>query len=830
MAQGFTFAEAFQPPAPSDEPGGFSFADALGQQPTPEVEPAAPGTFVSPGGAAFVPPKGIKRKAQEPAPAVEPVAPKAEPKPYRSRQEALDDAVNLLEEGYDQAKVVEAFKGLGLTFDEITRHGKKRNSEYFRQQKIEPSQAPAGPAQPTGEIRAFEPTALETVANTFKRANASFGDMATGFLFSTGAFDPDQAAGLIRRNARARAAAAPSEDVQRGMMEIGSSETFGDAATAMLKNPKATFNMLVDSLLITAPTLAATLALAPAGAAVRAGTTFAGSGGMEYTSVMTDVLQDKGIDLTDAAKVAKALSDPKIIQEMKDKGAKRGLIVGAFDALSMGLAGRFMRPANELIAAGKLSGSAAKKATVAAWSKELGVQAGAGAGGEFLAQQATGEFKPAEVLLEGLAEGISAPIDVYGSLREARDLETAARQAEAARTGEPTVPSKIAPERVEPTGGFDFEAAQTPPGERPEPAGFGFEEVQAAAPAAPQRVVRPEEVAEEAIPGMPTIEMLEEPAAEPTVTPVTVAEPSLAEQSLAKAEEPAAQQAEISAPTPAAAALPDTPAAAPVVETKLPDPPPANLEVQGLPIQEVPLTELKLSKDVPQFKIGASDKGVVEPLGGKFERTGVAPIQVWRRTDGTLEVISGRHRFDLAQRSGEQTIPAQIHDEAQGFGKVQAAILDAELNIRDGQGKVKDYVNYFKESGIDREDADARGLLARATGKRSFTIANEGSDELVAAVRGDQIPDEAAYYIALNAPGDSRLQGVGIKAIQEGKSANTATNMMQAVKALAGEQDTTTDMFGFDDSAIKEAEAMAKIASQKQREIQTRLNAISGAA
>jgi hypothetical protein len=283
-------------------------------------------------------------------------------------------------------------------------------------------------------------------------------------------------------------------------------------------------------------------------------------------------------------------------------------------------------------------------------------------------------------------------------------------------------------------------------------------------------------------------------------------------------------------PTPAAAALPETPTVPPATKPKTFEPPPPNLEPKGLALVEVPLDQLSLSKDVPQFKIGASAKGVVEPLGGKFERTGVAPIQVWRRLDGSLEVISGRHRFDLAQRSGETTIPAQIHDEAKGFTRDHAAVLDAELNIRDGQGKAKDYVNYFKESGIDRQTAESRGLLARATGKRSFTIATQGSDELITAVRSDQIGDEAAYYVALNAPKDSRLQAVGINAINDGKSMNTAINMMQAVKALAGEQDTTTDMFGFDDSAMREAEEMAKIAARKQREIQTRLSAISGAA
>ena len=271
------------------------------------------------------------------------------------------------------------------------------------------------------------------------------------------------------------------------------------------------------------------------------------------------------------------------------------------------------------------------------------------------------------------------------------------------------------------------------------------------------------------------------------------------------------------------------PTAKPEAPVKAEEPPPVQNLTGGLPIQEIPIQDLKISEEVPQFKIGATKEGVVEPLGGKFERTGVAPIQVWKRTDGSLEVISGRHRFDLAKRSKEQTIPAQIHDEAQGFTKDKAAILDAELNIRDGQGKVKDYVGYFKGSGISKDEADARGLLARPIGKRSYTIADSGSEELITAHRADAVGDEAAYLISLNAPGDASLQAVGIKAIQEGKSISSAVNLMQAVKTLAGERQTTTDMFGFDESAMKEAEEMAKIAARKQREIQQRLSVMTGA-
>lgn len=300
-------------------------------------------------------------------------------------------------------------------------------------------------------------------------------------------------------------------------------------------------------------------------------------------------------------------------------------------------------------------------------------------------------------------------------------------------------------------------------------------------------------------------------------------------------ETPSAKPAPLSLPsveppvTPSAAIAPVEPIVSQEPSADL-EPPKENFEVKGMETVEVPVQSLSLSKDVPQFKIGASAKGIVEPLGGKFERTGVAPIQVWRRLDGSLEIISGRHRFDLAQRSGESTIPAQIHDESKGFTKDHAAILDAELNIRDGQGKVKDYVNYFRESGIDKETAESRGLLARPMGKRAYTVATQGSDELIAAVRSDQIGDEPAYYIALNAPNDSRLQAVGINAINQNKSMGTAVNMMQAVKALASENNVNLDMFGYDDSAIQEAEEMAKIASQKQKELQTRLSAITGAA
>ncbi len=253
--------------------------------------------------------------------------------------------------------------------------------------------------------------------------------------------------------------------------------------------------------------------------------------------------------------------------------------------------------------------------------------------------------------------------------------------------------------------------------------------------------------------------------------------------------------------------------------------------VGGMPVIEAPVKDITLSRDVPQFKSDANEAGVVEPLGGKFERTGVAPIQLWRRLDGRLEVISGRHRLDLARRSGERTIPAQVHDEAAGFDVRKASALDAELNIRDGQGKVRDYVDYFQATGITRAEADGRGLLARAIGRRAFGIASDGSADLVAAHRAGGLGDEAAAPLAAAAPGDGALQAVGIKAVQSGQSIAQAANTMRAVALMRAERgESSGDLFGFDDAAMRDAEQMARIATAEQRSLGERINAITGAA
>ena len=258
--------------------------------------------------------------------------------------------------------------------------------------------------------------------------------------------------------------------------------------------------------------------------------------------------------------------------------------------------------------------------------------------------------------------------------------------------------------------------------------------------------------------------------------------------------------------------------------------PPVGEHKTTLPVQEIPVKNLKLSTDVPQFKKNANEKGVVEPLQGEFDRRGMGPLQVWERLNGDQEVISGRHRFDLAQRTEQETVPVQIYKESEGFDARQAAMLDAELNIRDNQGKVPDYVQYFRGTNYTPAEAESRGLLARATGRRGYAIATNGSEDLIASHSAGKLSDEAADRIANTAPQDPALQALGMKQLQNGKNITDAVNFIHAVKTEGGPVAENGDLFGYDDSAIKKFEEMADIAKSKQNELSSRISAISGAA
>lgn len=254
----------------------------------------------------------------------------------------------------------------------------------------------------------------------------------------------------------------------------------------------------------------------------------------------------------------------------------------------------------------------------------------------------------------------------------------------------------------------------------------------------------------------------------------------------------------------------------------------------AIPTVELPIKDIRLSKDVPNFKADADpETGVVagQQLEGKFERLGTPPIVVWRRSSGDLEVITGRHRLDLARRSGEKTIPTQIVDEAAGFTREKAMVFDAAANIRDGQGSIEDYADFFRNTQqLTPAEAGAQGLLGRAKGRAGWDIGRSASDDLYALYKAGKVNEGQTLAIARAAPADAGAQRIGIKYALAGKSADFIGNVLKAAQSEAGQRGETLDLFGTDDDAMRQMEARAERAAAAQKEIIEQIRAVQGAA
>jgi hypothetical protein len=267
----------------------------------------------------------------------------------------------------------------------------------------------------------------------------------------------------------------------------------------------------------------------------------------------------------------------------------------------------------------------------------------------------------------------------------------------------------------------------------------------------------------------------------------------------------------------------------PEVQPSTPAPPEEEVSNPVPPLRDVDtfnpvylnVNDLKLSEEVPNFKENADKRtGVVkgEQLQGKFDEIGTAPIIVWERLNGDKEIVSGRHRWDLAKRNGKETILAQVMRESDGFSAKDARIMDAEQNIKDEKGTVKDYARYFRETDIDKATARSRGLLSRSKQITPWILGKYASSELFSHFTAGNIKPEQGAAIALAARDDEGMQRAGIWYALKHKTAteDELTSFLEDLKNSNAKvpESQQMDMFG-DDSSVRLAEARSRLVAKK---------------
>tara|TARA_Y100000361_G_scaffold12004_1_gene9571 strand:- start:736 stop:7836 length:7101 start_codon:yes stop_codon:yes gene_type:complete len=188
-----------------------------------------------------------------------------------------------------------------------------------------------------------------------------------------------------------------TEAGKKQLQEIVEADTwFGQDGAIMkaLSDPLATTSAMLQVAGEQIPTLAAVMLTAKKNPKTAMGIMGGSSYLQERYGQLLGEAQKAGYDLSDPNQALEAVKDTKFMADQADKGFTRGSIIAATDLAFLGLASR-------------------ANFNLAGIGTQTGVQAIGGGTGEALAQVATGEeLRPGEILVEGLAEGAMAPIDV----------------------------------------------------------------------------------------------------------------------------------------------------------------------------------------------------------------------------------------------------------------------------------------------------------------------------------------------------------------------------------------------------------------------------------
>lgn len=174
----------------------------------------------------------------------------------------------------------------------------------------------------------------------------------------------------------------------------------GAYMNVIAKDPGSFAAFISETAAESIPSLAATMVAYAVTRSPTVAATFAGiqSAATEKGSSPVDYFKEKGLDISTPEGAAAAISSPELMREAIKRGNARGVVIGLMDGLSMGLASQTLA-----------------KSHIGNMVIQSFAQAAMGAAGEAGGQIAAGQqISLGDILLEGLAEFASAPVEVAG--------------------------------------------------------------------------------------------------------------------------------------------------------------------------------------------------------------------------------------------------------------------------------------------------------------------------------------------------------------------------------------------------------------------------------
>jgi hypothetical protein len=245
-------------------------------------------------------------------------------------------------------------------------------------------------------------------------------------------------------------------------------------------------------------------------------------------------------------------------------------------------------------------------------------------------------------------------------------------------------------------------------------------------------------------------------------------------------------------------------------------------------VYRVPVSEIGIDPAVYQFKRDVDAQGVSEGsrLTGSWNEAAAGLLLLYEDLSGILWVANGHHRLSHARRCGIRALNALIVREIEGYSSEDARRLAAEANILDGKGTDLDHAEFFRHSEADKSFYKKAGLA-----RRGWIIGQWATDDLYALFRAGKVSGECAEAVSGAAPGDIAIQAAAARWClanprAKGDEARAYTEALKVVPRGPA----TADLFGFDDSAIIEADRYTRIVRAIRSEISERITAVRSAA
>lgn len=566
--------------------------------------------------------------------------------------------------------------------------------------------------------------------------------------------EPKAIDALVRlRELNDRAAAIPFSPAAKAASErlAQAPDTVMGTLSALSEKPLQTAAFLGEVAAESSPMIAGSIAAALITKNPTLSAAILGGGAMtqEYGASVDQFLREEGVTLETEADAAALLKNPEVMKEASRRGLRRGVVIAAAEMIGQGATVKATR-----------SMSAIKGAAAS-----TGIQAVTGGAGEAAAMAAAGqEVSPREVIIEAIAETVTAPLEIGSAVISDRQERASSKRLTAADRASPipndviddgkALMEQIVEGQVDPLPGPD-----TPPAMQTAPPG---------GPVAPTPDQAPD-VPQGAVPLDVLYETPQQPAQEPGTGEVT---------GVPEVSPPQAPQAAPARPeTPAVDQFPTAPETAPQPEV--------SDQIEVLPV----LDGDKETGQMVQFDPETNSVQLVQPeVPAAPEPDAVPEVDQSDRSNGRTPE---REEIEAAAAETEPN-PTDAQKEAENYKTGKVRWNGLELSIENAKGSERSgkdpdgnewsvtmpahYGRILKSTGADGDHVD---IYMGENPKSDFVAVVDQVDPETKAhdehkvILGTNTQEEAeALYEAgfSDGKGRDRIGGVTTMTVEEFKS------------------------------------------------------------